>query len=418
MKKTMLIALTLVVLCLVLAACSGNSGTQQGGNATQAPSGSEGLTFVAADKTNWDKEINIGDYAYTIAINFENGGAISVVGTCTGRAAASSGNQGMGMGMGGGQQEGEAATEAPALTDAEKAAQNFTKTGTWTLEEGYGYTVTIDGYTTKTDYDKASGRHYFYAVINGSDLTQFQGKDSEFRKTLAADYDIFEARDAQYFFYGTGTTMTGNASSTKVYLEKDGTANALTQQGSSPSYARGTWSENPDKSLTVNIDGADDCDYCDIAGKEGYRLYFNDTAMYTSVSGANVDYTDKDFEGETLKTLYCAEQDYTLELTEKGFAVVYKGADREKTGKYTDNGGVLTVRLGDKEYVSENGQISLEFESSNGSGSGNSEAETRTFNLDGSVPEGGAPAGPGEGGSGGEGGEGGDTGNGGEGGEG
>ncbi len=90
------------------------------------------------------------------------------------------------------------------LTDSEKAALNFTLTGTWTYDTGYGYTVTIGDYTTKTDYDKASARQVFYAQItaNGatSDLIQFQGKDTAFRKEIAADYEDFEIRDAAFVF--------------------------------------------------------------------------------------------------------------------------------------------------------------------------------------------------------------------------
>ena len=96
-------------------------------------------------------------------------------------------------------------------------------------------------------------------------------------------------------------------------------------------------------------------------------------------------------------TLQCAEQDYTVALTEKGFAVVMKDGQVDSTGKYTEQDGVYTIVLGDDTFVSENGTITLEFaDNSQMASSGGEDPETRTFALDGSVPaaaQPGAPAG-------------------------
>lgn len=295
-------------------------------------------------------------------------------------------------GSGNSDEETTEATTQPELTDSEKAALNFTLTGTWTYDTGYGYTVTIGDYTTKTDYDKASARQVFYAQItaNGatSDLIQFQGKDTAFRKEIAADYEDFEIRDAAFVFEYMQTGSNNNPNSTHLYLEKDGSANALTYQGSSPTYKRGSWKENADKSLTLTMDGKDyTADYCDVSGKEGYRITYNSDTMYASVSGAEISYTDEDFNGKTVMTLQCAEQDYTVALTEKGFAVVMKDGQVDSTGKYTEQDGVYTIVLGDDTFVSGNGTITLEFaDNSQMASSGGGDPETRTFALDGSVP--------------------------------
>ena len=383
-----------LALCAVLlTGCTKSpSGTETTPTASSSTSQSDGnLSFVAADKSNWDKEVAIGDYQYTLAVNFAKGGTLTLTGTCTGRKLAEAQRGGPG-GSGNSDEETTEATTQPELTDSEKAALNFTLTGTWTYDTGYGYTVTIGDYTTKTDYDKASARQVFYAQItaNGatSDLIQFQGKDTAFRKEIAADYEDFEIRDAAFVFEYVQTGSNNNPSSTHLYLEKDGSANALTYQGSSPTYKRGSWKENADKSLTLTMDGKDyTADYCDVSGKEGYRITYNSDTMYASVSGAEISYTDEDFNGKTVMTLQCAEQDYTVALTEKGFAVVMKDGQVDSTGKYTEQDGAYTIILDGESFVSENGTITLEFaDNSQGSSSGGGDPVSRTFALDGSVP--------------------------------
>ena len=144
------------------------------------------------------------------------------------------------------------------------------------------------------------------------------------------------------------------------------------------------------------MDGKDyTADYCDVSGKEGYRITYNSDTMYASVSGAEISYTDEDFNGKTVMTLQCAEHDYTVALTEKGFAVVMKDGQVDSTGKYTEQEGVYTIVLGDDTFVSENGTITLEFaDNSQMASSGGGDPETRTFALDGSVPAAAQPDAP------------------------
>ena len=389
--KRVIAAILMICLVLMAGCTGGETNTPTSGE----PAGQDAkLTFVVADKTNWDKEITLNGFGYTLNVNLLDGGTLELVGTCTGRAQAAAGGQQSGS-EGGETEETEApATEAP-LTDAEKAAKNFTKTGTWTYEAGYGYTLTIDGYTTKTNWDKASGRHYFYAEVNhdgaSTGLIQFQGKDSTFRNEVAADYEDFEIRDAKIIFTASGNTATGNASQTNLYLEKDGTANSVAVSGSSTTYTRGTWVENANKSITVTIGGSEYvAAYCDVAGKEGYRITYSSSTMYYTLSGAEVEYTDEDFNGKVIATLQCAEQDYTLELTEKGFAVLKQNGAVDSTGSYTKDGDVYTVSIAGGTFVSEGNTITISYEKQGDSS--NTTTVSRLFNLDGTVPEGSAPA--------------------------
>ena len=412
--KHIIVAILLVCL-VVMAGCTSNEPTT---TPTTTKGDDAKVTFVVADKTNWDKEVSINGFGYTLAVNLKDGGVIELVGTCTGKAQAAAGGQQGGSSDGEGTTTGaqggetvEPTTEAP-MTDAEKAAKNFTKTGTWTYETGYGYTITIDGITTKTNFDKASARHYFYMEINhdgaSTGMIQFQGKDPGFLKEIASDYKEFEIRDAKIIFTATGNTATGNASTTALYLEKDGAANSKVQSGSSTTYTRGSWVENADKSITLTIGGSTyNVDYCDVSGKEGYRVTYSSNTMYYTLSGAEVTYTEEDFNGKVVATLQCAEQDYTLELTEKGFAVLKEKGAVSTTGKYTKAGDVYTVTLNGVDYVSEGNTITISFEKAGDSC--NTTTVNRLFNLDGTVPEGGAApveTQPAEGGEGSEGSEG------------
>lgn len=140
MKAKRAAAAALAASVLLLVGCSN---TSDGGQETTAPvtqpAQSSALHFVAADKTSWDKEVNIGEYAYTLSVDFNGDGTLTLDGTCTGRAQAES-TQGRGGPGGGESTEDTTPTQAP-LTEEEMRAQDFEKTGTWVLETGYGYTT-------------------------------------------------------------------------------------------------------------------------------------------------------------------------------------------------------------------------------------------------------------------------------------
>ncbi len=407
LRRLLLAGLILVVCVVLLTACGNTENpaeTQKNNDPGKTDSGAV-LSFVAADKTNWDMEVALGDLNYTLVIDLNADNTVTLKATCVGRVEANNG--GGNQGGSGGEEETQAPVETqPPLTDAEKQAASFEQTGSWTKQDGYGYTITLPNGAVKTDFDKASSRTYFYAHIEKdgikSELAQFQAKDSAFRKEVAADYEDYEVREAEYTFHIT-VQQNNNPNSTTLYLEKDGEANSLVYQGSTPTYKRGAWNIDPeDNLLTVYIeDEMIKADRCDAAGKEGWRIKYNDQTMYCSDSGAEVEYTSEDFEGKVVKELPGANG-VTLKFTEKGFVNLVDGED-VFTGKYTEENGVLTVTIDGETFTSENGAISVSVKKSTGSGSGgDSEPTVYSFNLDGSVPEG-QPAPGGEGGSGGEG---------------
>lgn len=134
---------------------------------------------------------------------------------------------------GGGQEEQAEETEEKEetpLTDEEKEEKNFTIEGTWSYEEGWGYTLSFDDgrdTTITADFDKASSCQYFYydvaPAIDGQQQeavqVQFQAEDREFRKEMAEDYVISEERNAKYMFEASGNTATGNAMKITILIK-------------------------------------------------------------------------------------------------------------------------------------------------------------------------------------------------------
>lgn len=339
---------------------------QSGGSATTSQQSENAvLNFVAADQTNWDKEVSVGDYAYTFHLDLANDNTFLLTATCVGAAPQEQQQGGMGdFGNFGGDEE-ESKEDAPeeesmeeASTDEKQSDEDFSKNdftmdGTWEYETGWGYTLTFnDGHNTviTADFDKASSRHYFYYNMEVDGTTtqvQFQAEDQDFRKEMASDYVIAEERNATYIFEGNSNTSTGNAAKASIYLEKDGTAAIISMSGSTTSYATGTWNEDSSiHQITMIVDGKESAaDYCDIEGKEGYRLAYESSAgmgpattiqCYAPVaSGVKArDYEAADFEGGTIMTGTCAEADYELALTEKGYVSVLSEGSTVETGKY------------------------------------------------------------------------------------
>ncbi|MBR1814611.1 MAG: hypothetical protein IJ773_12435 [Lachnospiraceae bacterium] len=397
MKKRKLLAAAMaggLALMLAFTGCGKRPVSQSGSQPGNDPSQSvveQGpiMEFVAADKTNWDKVVNIGSYSYTIKVTLDADGTLELAGTCVGKAQQA---EQSGPNRGGGSDP--SATPAEDVEEPDEAKMrslDFKQTGTWTKEEGLGYTLVLaDAVVTKTNYDKASARQYFYLPIYANDanagLIQFQGKDVNFRKEMASDYERFEIRDAKYSFEANGSTATGNSSTTSVWLENDGSANCLVQSGSNPTYKHGFWEMDPEtKNITVSLWGTDYyAIYCDVAGKEGYRLSYDGSLLYSNTEAS---YVDEDFDGKTVSTLQCYEGDYTLNLTEKGIAVLMQNGSRSKDGTYTGEGDSLVVVLDGTTYTAADGKLNISWTS--GSGSSASTVE-RVFNTDGSKPD--APA--------------------------
>lgn len=332
-KKVMacLLAMSLACSMSMMTGCGGTDDAGKGAkdNTKQEQQQNDDvLTFVAADKTNWDKEVALGGYGFKLAVHLNEDNTLSLEGTCVGEAKEEQGMMGPGGGMGGGMPGGgEGAApggdEAGAPVDGEANAPDgngakapadggeggqanepagdmaddkssvggdfsqydFEISGTWEYETGWGYTLTLDDgndTTITANFDKASSRQYFYydmePTIGGTKAektqVQFQAEDRNFRSEMAADYTTAEERNAKYIFEGKGNSATGNAVKTQVYCQENGTVAILTMSGSNTTYSIGTWEEDEDAhKMTITMDGEETTAYySQTAGKEGYCL--------------------------------------------------------------------------------------------------------------------------------------------------
>lgn len=337
------------------------------------------LNFVAVTKTAWDADttftsvVNEKDYnlTYKLSLDLNKDKTLKLTGTCqSGSEKQEGGNQGGGSGgpRGGGAPamvaEGrESEPETPAITDW--SPYNFTMNGTWTEQKGWGYTVKIDNTEIKVDYDLTQGRHtfYYYAAptINNKKssevLVQMQAKDSAYRKTLASDYETYHAHECTYDMY-----VQNGSGKINVYLMPGGSIGSYSVSGNSYKFSgKGEWSENTtNHTLSVTVDGKT---YNSNAYEPnvGYRVTYSSTVMgfiSTSANKKSNQLTDRDFEGTTALTLTGTDTadtkaDYTLELTQKGFAVIYKAdGSRLAVCTYTKADDVYTVTYGEQTYTS------------------------------------------------------------------
>lgn len=332
-KKVMacLLAMSLACSMSMMTGCGGTNDAGKGAKddtKQEQQQNDDVLTFVAADKTNWDKEVALGGYGFKLAVHLNEDNTLTLEGTCVGEAEEEQGMMGPGGGMGGGMPGGDAGggegaapggDEAGTPADGEANASDgngagtpadggeggqangsagdkssaggdfsqydFEIGGTWEYETGWGYTLTLDdgnNTTITANFDKASSRQYFYydmePTIGGTKAektqVQFQAEDRNFRSEMAADYTTAEERNAKYIFEGKGNSATGNAVKSQVYCQENGTVAVITLSGSSTTYSTGTWEEDEDAhKMIITMDGEETTAYYSAAaGKEGYCL--------------------------------------------------------------------------------------------------------------------------------------------------
>lgn len=337
------------------------------------------LEFVAADKTNWDKEITLAQKTYTMSLKLNADKTLALVATCTGESA-SGGGQGGGGGSGESaaykvkeNAEGEGVGENPdgGEENTDYTMYDFTINGSWTEEKGWGYTLNFNDSSKTTivaDFDTTMGRHYFYyymsPVIAGTQASetqvQFQAKDSQYRKTLDSNYVINAERTSTYMFHGGGfDAQTGNKAEVKIYLLKNGGIAVYAESGSELTFTgKGSWSEDTTNHvITLDVNGSKMTTnaYCSTVGKEGYRMVYSTgrtslEAFCPVASGVTWDmYEDTDFDGKAVLELQGG--DYTLMLTDKNFAILRRGSTKVSTlsyevdanGNYVIKDGKITV---------------------------------------------------------------------------
>lgn len=375
MKKSRFHLSLLAVSLTVIAVLSGCNQTKETKTNNSATTSDYVLSFVAADKTNWDLEVTYGTHVYTIATNLKKDNTFVLEGTCVGEAKIVEGENSP-AGFAGANQPSDTRKEEQEQDNTDYSMYDFDLAGTWSYENGWGYTLNFDdaNQTVVTaSYDKASARQYFYynlaPVIQGEQqdpsLIQLQANDIDFRNEMAADYVIAEERNSTYILQGSGKAPTGNQIRMNIYCMKDGNAAVVNQSGSTTTYKIGTWTEdevNHILSLTVD-ETTTVAEYCDIPGKEGYRMSVTSSGGGPSttlicylplVDGIKAsDYIDSDFEGETIKTLVCPENDYSIILTEKGILKVMsrETVNEKSTYTYDETSDVYKLIVGNEEYM-------------------------------------------------------------------
>ncbi|MCI9032084.1 MAG: hypothetical protein HFK09_06150 [Clostridia bacterium] len=371
MKKTRLL------IALLLAVCVGVGTLCFAGCKDTDPPEEKALPeFVAVDKTNWDKEVTFGERKFKLRITLESENKLTLAATCTGKAATGGGPGGPGGMPFSATAVAEGETEEETETEEDLKKFDFTYGGTWSEEKGWGYTFKFDDEAkteTKVNYDKVTGRHEFFYTMTptvdgkkAESTVQFQATDSDYRKTLDANYVIYEERTAEYMFHGGGfDSMTGNKKEARIYLLPEGKVVCYSESGSSLTYSnKGSWSVDAARhELALNVNGTDCAtSYCDTAGKEGYRATYSGMDCYCSLSDGFHwgGYTAEDFDGKSLLLLngsYSAmmggAQACTLSFTDKNTAIFRNPSGMVFSVPYTKDGDVYKFTVDGTEYATE-----------------------------------------------------------------
>lgn len=360
---------------------------------TPSPADDKVLNFVAVDGTNWDTDVTLDSKKFKLSLDLNNDKTLKLTGTCGGKVQSQGGGGGGFPGFGGG--EGPGGGPAPAAEETEEeetdfSVYDFSVNGSWTEEAGWGYTLKFtDGNNTEivANFDKTSGRHYFYYYMSpkigentaAETLVKFEAKDSAYRKILNANYVTYEERNCVYMFKGGQEGGSGNLSTATVYLMPEGKVVTLTGTSNSLTYnGKGNWTEDKTNHVisgTADTTAFETDAYCDIAGREGYRMQFSakrsgpgpggSTAITVYASCDTSKYTwDKyvtsDFEGNVIETWEGVnsidQATFELRLTDKNFAnIVNESGKIVKSAKYTKSGDTLTIG----EWVSDGDTINI-----------------------------------------------------------
>ena len=253
------------------------------------------------------------------------------------------------------------------------AAHDFVINGTYTLDKGYGYVLTLDDANKSVihaDFDKTEGRHEFYYNVTNKEgksaQVKFQAKDRMFKNELAKDYQKWDVRDSKYIFYAKATGNNSSLATAYMYLHKDGSVVLDDPSGANRVVTLGkTWTE--DNGI--------------ITLKDGEQTFTSMNSVNPAHPGKRIDYNNKvyllsenpevkwkkltlnDFEGEpehcfigSYETtgVQSAKYDVTLNLVSGGVAKRFVNSwTVESQGTWTLENGVYTVVLGETTYVSE-----------------------------------------------------------------
>ena len=184
----------------------------------------------------------------------------------------------------------------------------YTLTGNYSIDEGYGYVLTLDDENKSVihcDFNKVEGRHEFYYTVNtpaGSGFVKFQAKDINFKSKLAKDYKTWDIRDSKYIFTALATGNNNSVAYAYMYLHSDNSVVINTPSGVNRVIETEnlSWEEDANKNITVK---KGDTKYEAVKtinpDKPGYRIAYG---SYMFINSQNPDVKWKkigiaDFEG-------------------------------------------------------------------------------------------------------------------------
>ncbi len=306
--------------------------SQKTDSSTKESTKDSSIHFVAVESTSWDAEVTVGSHKYQFDIELKADNNVNFAATCTGKVQ--SGGQGGGF-PGFGANGTDATSSAEEETDFTK--YNFSYSGTWTLEEGYGYKIDLKDKALSvihTSYDTTQGRHQFYYNVTtdeGSATTLFQYKDSAFRKSLAKDYKTWDERDSQYIFVAETAGNNNSIALSYLYFHSDKSVVYNYASGSSRKATLGmTW--KMEDNIPVLVSGKDEIKPDVALDGKGYRLAYNNYGFLcsTDASKDSLSLTRADFDG---KTLYQFTGSYTTSGPD--------GGTKQVELNLTDNGNKM-----------------------------------------------------------------------------
>ena len=246
----------------------------------------------------------------------------------------------------------------------------YTLTGNYSIDEGYGYVLTLDDENKSVihcDFNKVEGRHEFYYTVNtpaGSGFVKFQAKDINFKSKLAKDYKTWDIRDSKYIFTALATGNNNSVAYAYMYLHSDNSVVINTPSGVNRVIETEnlSWEEDANKNITVK---KGDTKYEAVKtinpDKPGYRIAYG---SYMFINSQNPDVKWKkigiaDFEG-TPKVEFAGRYEITgpgggsgdlsMQLFDGGIAKLYKNTwNLDSTGTWVENQGVYSVTFGEGE---------------------------------------------------------------------
>lgn len=390
-KKT-----SLALLCMTAMGMLSGCGEAEKQQSASGETSDDVLNFVAVTSTAWDAEVTLGSYIYKLDVALKKDNTAKLTGTCTAeQQQQQGGNQGGGFDFGGGgfpggdqpggQQGGEQpggdqqqsqeggfpggpqgaqdVPEASASASVDLSAHNFSVSGTWTLDKGYGYDIVLGGKTIHANYVKIEARHEFYYTVSANDASssvKFQAKDADFRKTLAADWAPYYERNAEISFCAAAEGNNSSVDTAYFYLIKGGETYLNKPSGSARSIdTTATWTKDAQGVYQVTKGTTTVAVATSVAGADhsGFRLVWDGKTFLCCTSGDKdwTSMTSADFDGRT-RYAFVGNRQYQsgppgsyanasveMNLTDTNRFYAYEDGKIVKQGAYTFANEVFTI---------------------------------------------------------------------------